>query len=162
MSLTPEEQKKARKKALLLLEHMDRTEKGLSDRLRQAGFSIEAVEDAMEYVRSYGYLNDERYAENYISYRMGSKSRQKILQELAGKGIDRETALQAWERAAEVMEPDERALLRASVEKKYTVGSTLDEKEMRRLYGYLIRRGFSYGDIAYVLEEMNISILQKM
>ena len=80
---------------------MDRTEKGLSDRLRQAGFSAEATEDAMEYVRSYGYLNDLRYAENYISFRMGTKSRQKILQELSGKGVDRATALAAWEAAAE-------------------------------------------------------------
>ena len=87
-----EEQKKARRKAMLLLEHMDRTEKGLSDRLRQAGFSAEATEDAMNYVRSYGYLNDHRYAMNYISFRMGTKSRQKIFQELSGKGIDRETA----------------------------------------------------------------------
>ena len=39
MAVTPEEQKNARRKAMLLLEHMDRTEKGLSDRLRQAGFS---------------------------------------------------------------------------------------------------------------------------
>ena len=96
MAVISEEQKSARRKAMLLLEHMDRTEKGLSDRLRQAGFSAEAVEDAMNYVRSYGYLNDLRYAENYISFRINSKSRQKILQELAGKGIDRETALSAW------------------------------------------------------------------
>ena len=82
MAVTPEEQKNARRKAMLLLEHMDRTEKGLSDRLRQAGFSAEATEDAMNYVRSYGYLNDRRYAENYISFRMSTKSRQKILQEL--------------------------------------------------------------------------------
>ena len=53
MAVTPEEQKNARRKAMLLLEHMDRTEKGLSDRLRQAGFSAEATEDAMNYVRSY-------------------------------------------------------------------------------------------------------------
>ena len=51
MAVTPEEQKNARRKAMLLLEHMDRTEKGLSDRLRQAGFSAEATEDAMNYVR---------------------------------------------------------------------------------------------------------------
>ena len=47
MAVTPEEQKNARRKAMLLLEHMDRTEKGLSDRLRQAGFSAEATEDAI-------------------------------------------------------------------------------------------------------------------
>ena len=141
MAVTPEEQKNARRKAMLLLEHMDRTEKGLSDRLRQAGFSAEATEDAMNYVRSYGYLNDHRYAMNYISFRMGTKSRQKILQELSGKGIDRETALAAWEEAAEIDQPD----------------TVLDEKGMRRLQGFLQRRGFSYGDISHVLEEMNIT-----
>ena len=36
-----EQQRKARKKALRLLEHMDRTEKGLTDRLLRAGFSEE-------------------------------------------------------------------------------------------------------------------------
>ena len=157
MTVTPEERKSARRKALLLLEHMDRTEKGLSDRLRQAGFSAEAAEDAMNYVRSYGYLNDQRYAMNYISFRMGTKSRQKILQELFGKGIDRQTALAAWEEAAEVEEPDELAVLRTTVEKKYQPGTVLDEKEMRRLQGFLLRRGFSYGDISHMLEEMDIT-----
>ena len=157
MAAISEEQKNARRKAMLLLEHMDRTEKGLSDRLRQAGFSAEAVEDAMNYVRSYGYLNDQRYAMNYISFRMGTRSRQKILQELAGKGIDRETALAAWEEAAEVEEPDELAVLRATVEKKCQPDTALDEKAMRRLQGFLLRRGFSYGDISHMLDEMNIT-----
>ena len=82
MGLTREEQQAARRKALLLLEHMDRTEKGLSDRLRQAGFCTEAVEDAVAYVSSVGYVDDSRYAENYIAYRIQSKSRHKLRQEL--------------------------------------------------------------------------------
>ena len=156
MAVTPEEQKNARRKAMLLLEHMDRTEKGLSDRLRQAGFSAEATEDAMNYVRSYGYLNDYRYAMNYISFRMGTKSRQKILQELSGKGIDRETALAAWEEAAEIEEPDELAILRTTVE-KVSAWYCPGREGMRRLQGFLQRRGFSYGDISHVLEDMNIT-----
>ena len=152
-----EEQKKARRKAMLLLEHMDRTEKGLSDRLRQAGFSADVVEDAINYVRSYGYLNDRRYAENYISFRMSTKSRQKILQELSTKGIDRETAAVAWESVAEIQEPDELEVLRTAVQKKCQPDTVLDEKGMRRLQGFLQRRGFSYGDISHVLEEMNIT-----
>jgi len=94
---------------------------------------------------------------NYISFRMGTKSRQKILQELSGKGIDRETALAAWEEAAEIEEPDELAILRVAVEKKCQPDTVLDEKGMRRLQGFLQRRGFSYGDISHVLEEMNIT-----
>ena len=152
-----QEQQQARRKALRLLEHMDRTERGLTDRLRQAGFSEEAAEDAVSYVREFGYINDERYAFNYIMYRIHDKSRQKIFQELSGKGIDRQTIQDAWEEAEELETPDERALLRQMVGKKYEPGAELDEREMRRLYGYLARRGFRSGDIFSVLEEMDIT-----
>ena len=87
MAVTPEEQKNARRKAMLLLEHMDRTEKGLSDRLRQAGFSAEATEDAMNYVRSYGYLNDYRYAMNYISFRIAIHSVKSVKACLYSRGF---------------------------------------------------------------------------
>lgn len=146
----------ARKKAMKLLEHMDRTEKGLLERLQQAGFTLEAAADAVAYVKDYGYVNDTRYAVNYITYRIHSKSRQKIFQELFRKGISRETAESAWEQASELEEPDERELLRRTVEKRCKPGAKLDEKEMRRLYGFLSRRGFRSGEISSVLEEMDI------
>ena len=152
-----EQQREARKKALRLLEHMDRTEKGLTDRLLRAGLSEELAEDAVSYVKDYGYINDRRYALNYIMYRIHDKSRQKIFQELSGKGIDRQTIQDAWEEAEELETPDERALLCQMIEKKYEPGAELDEREMRRLYGYLARRGFRSGDIFSVLEEMDIT-----
>ena len=152
----PEEYRDARRKAMRLLEHMDRTERGLREKLRQAGFSPLAVDYALAYVESYGYIDDERYARTYIAYRMNTKSRQKIIQELIAKGIDKETALAAWEEEAAINMPDEREILYRTVEKKYAPDTELDEKEMRRLQGYLIRRGFSYSDIKSVLENMNI------
>ena len=39
-----------------------------------------------------------------------------------------------------------------------SVRGELDEKKMRRLYGYLVRRGFGYSDIADTLENMNIRL----
>ena len=156
MAASPEEQKDATRKAMRLLEHMDRTEKGLRDKLRQSGFSPDAVDAALVYVQSYGYIDDSRYARTYIAYRMDSKSRQKIIQELIGKGVDKETAVAAWEEEAALNSPDERTLLIRTVEKKYAPGTELDEKEMRRLYGYLVRRGFQFSDISSVLEEKEI------
>lgn len=156
MDAHPEEKRRARRKAMVLLEHMDRTEKALGERLAQAGFGEDAVRDAVSYVKSFGYIDDSRYARTYISGRMAAKSRQKILQELANKGVDRETALQAWQEEAELSDRDEREILRNTVMKKYDPGSVLDEKEMRRLIGFLSRRGFQYQDITYVLEELDI------
>ena len=157
MTLNYNEQREARRKALRLLEHMDRTEKGLRDRLIQGGFSEEAAEDAVAYVKDYGYINDYRYALNYILYRIHSKSRQKIFQELQQKGISRDVASEAWEEASDLEEPDETSLFRTAIEKKCSPGDTLDDKAMRRLYGYLQRRGFRMGDITAVLDELGIS-----
>ena len=77
---------------------------------------VEAVEDAIAYVKSYGYINDARYARTYISFRMETRSRQKILSELQLKGVDRQTALDAWIEMEELMEPDEREVLRRTIE----------------------------------------------
>lgn len=156
----PGELYKARKKALSLLAHMDRTEEGLCKKLSQAGFSPEEIQDAVEYAKSFGYVNDLRYAGNYIASRMGMKSRQKIMQELFQKGIDRKTAEEAWELEAEFGEPDEKAAIRREIEKKYERGASLDEKQMRRLYGFLARRGFRQSDILYVMDEMDITCVR--
>ena len=83
----------------------------------------------------------------------------KIFQELLQKGINRETAETAWEEAVELENPNERELLKRTVEKRCSFGSELDEREMRRLYGYLSRRGFRSGEISSVLEEMEITVV---
>ncbi|HJB16269.1 MAG TPA: recombination regulator RecX [Candidatus Blautia excrementipullorum] len=153
-----EEQRNARKKAMRILERMDRTEKSLKDKLKQSGFSEEAAEDAAEYMKEFGYIDDFRYAENYILSRIHEKSKQRIMQELYQKGVCRAVAAEAWESICELEQPDERQMLRRAVEKKYPPGTEIDEKEMRRLYGYLARRGFRAEDIVSVIEVMNIRV----
>ena len=153
-----EESRQARKKALRLLEHMDRTEKGLTEKLFQAGFSEEAVSDALAWVKELGYVNDARYAENYISSRIHEKSRQRIFQDLYRRGIGSAEASAAWEEVCELEEPDERAMIRSAVLRKYAPDSELDEKEIRRLYGYLARRGFRAEDICAVTEDLGITV----
>ena len=74
----PEEVRKAKEKAMRLLLQQDRTEKELRDRLYRAGFSETASEAAMQYVSGFGYLDDRRYAENYISFHKGRRSRKEI------------------------------------------------------------------------------------
>jgi regulatory protein len=156
--LIPEEYQKARAKAMRLLENMPRTERQLFDKLKAAQFSEEAIADAMAYVKSFGYVNDLRYAEQYLLSRMKSKSRQQLFIALAGKGIDRHTAQIAWDEVTELEEPDERAMIREGILKKAEPGSEIDEKELRRLYGYFGRRGFRTSDVTSVLNELDISI----
>ena len=119
MSLEGEERSlAAKKKAMSLLEQQDRSEAGLRERLHRAGFSQEEAEDAILYVKGYGYLNDERFAENFIRAHIQTRSRQWILQSLSDKGVDREISQEAYQTVAADEELDEEALIRKAIQKR--------------------------------------------
>ena len=55
-----DERYQAKKKAMDLLLHNDRTEAELRERLLRKEFDADSVEDAVAYVKSFGYIDDER------------------------------------------------------------------------------------------------------
>ena len=50
-------------------------------------------------------------------------------------------------------EPDETELIRSILEKRCKNPQSADEKEIRRHYGYLMRKGFSSSDIWKVFHD---------
>lgn len=156
MSEMDYQQKKVILRAMHLLERMDRTEQGLRDKLTAGQYPRDMIECAMDYVKSYGYIDDNRYSRNYIRYRLDSKSRRQLFQELLRKGVDAQTITEAWEEIAQEEQPDEKHLIRKLVQKKCQGKTQLTDKEYRRLQGYLGRRGFSWEDISTVLRQENI------
>ena len=143
--------KKAKIKALNLLERMDRTEAQLREKLLKAEFEPELVEQAVAYVKSYGYLDDERYVRNYIEYRKDQKSRRQLEQELQfRKGVSPELIRKVYE---ELEPADEKRLIRRQLEKKHYDPENCDEKQRQRLIAFLVRKGFRTGDILSVLRE---------
>ena len=94
----------------------------------------------------------DRYARTYIAYQDGlRRAARRVLQELASeRSRPLHVAAAAWEEEAALHAPDEREMpATGTVEKKYcSLEPELDEKEMRRLYGYLGRRGFQVSDIS--------------
>ena len=99
------------------MERMERTEAQLRDKLLQAEFEPELVEQAIAYVKSYGYLDDERYVRNYIEVRQSQKSRRQLEQELQyRKGVPKELIQKVYE---ELEPADEKVLIRRLLEKKY-------------------------------------------
>lgn len=142
--------KRARRRTLHLLEKMDRTEAQLRMKLRQGLYGEELIDNAIEYVKSFHYLDDARYARNYVRSQRDRKSRRKIQAELAGKGIDRELVEQALEE--EYRQETERDLILKWVEKKHYSGEQADLKEKQRMYRFLMRKGFHSDDILHVLD----------
>lgn len=136
--------KRVKKRALALLEKMDRTEKGLYDKLKEQDYPNELIEEAISYVKQYHYIDDQRYAQNYISYHQNGKSRMRLKQDLLRKGVQKEIIEQAL---LECYCQNELEQIEQIMQKKGYSPQEADRKQMQKMYGYLARKGFKNDDI---------------
>lgn len=135
---------RAKHRALYILERCDRTEQELRTKLSR-NYEPEIVEEAIRYVKEYDYINDKRYAVNYLKSRCQIKSRRQVEQELLyKKGISRDILEEA---SQETEAQDESLLIRRWMEKKHFSPETATQEEQRKLYQFLMRRGFQSEDI---------------
>lgn len=130
--------KRAKQKAMAILKHMDRTESELEFKLKQAGYSESIISDTMAYIKSFHYIDDSRYALNYIHFKKDTKSKRKIIAELSQKGIDSSLIEEAF---IEEYESEDLAIQKA-ISKKTKDVSTLSEEEKAKLAASLYRKGF--------------------
>ena len=138
----------AKKKAMSLLKYMDRTEWQLRDKLAAKGFSEEAVEGAVDYVKSFHYLDDYRYAVHFVELHYEQRSRQRMRQDLYQRHVQEEYIDLALE---SICENDDIALQEAL--RKITRGETeFSYEEKQKIAGKLYRKGFRLGDIKRVLD----------
>lgn len=147
-----EENKRAAEKAMNLLLSQDRTRKELSDRLYRAGFSESAASYAISYVESFGYIDDYRYASNYLSFHKGDRSRKELRYKLMNKGVPTEIISEVF---MEYEPEDELSALRRQLMKKLRDRS-LDEmeyKDREKVVAYLARKGYAVPMIRRVMQE---------
>lgn len=142
--------KRARRRVMHLLEKMDRTEEQLRAKLRQGYYPEDVIEDAIGYVKSYHYLDDLRYAQNYVRSHRDKKSRRMVQLELQKRGVAKEWIRQALEEEYE-QESEQEQILRWIRKKDYS-SDTADLKEKQRMYQFLLRKGFSPNDILHALD----------
>ena len=126
-----------------LLQSRDYTESGLREKLRSGDYPEDCIEEALAYVKSYGYVDDRRYAEDFISYNLDRKSRTRMEQDLLRKGISKDMICAAFEALEEQWtRQDEGAMIRSLLEKKKYDPKTATRQEKQRMYAFLYRRGF--------------------
>ena len=148
---------RARKRAMNLLKNMDRTEAEVRRRLSEV-YPPEAVDNAVEYLRSFHYIDDKRYAEEYIRCKAERASRKQIRSKLAEKGIGRDVIESAFESYDEEMGDcsisPERELIRKLIIKRCHDITNLDYDGKQKLFAYLYGKGFSVSDIEAVYSEV--------
>ncbi len=129
-----------------------RTKREVAEKLKDSGYSKSICERVLQSLEKYDYINDDIYCKKYIkeTLRLRPKGKFLIRQELKLKGIDEEIVDKAIENA----EIDESEIAKNLLMKKYEDFAHMDNKELSRVYGFLQRKGFSYGVIKEAVSDL--------
>lgn len=151
--------KRAKLRAMNLLQSRDYTRSALGDKLKQGFYPETVIEKALDYVASYHYIDDVKYAQNYIHYNHERKSRRVIEQDLQRKGVSRLDIEKAWIEWADAGNSlDEEEQIIGLIAKKKYRPETNDRKERQKLYTFLMRKGYSVESINKAMKRYGVAL----
>jgi regulatory protein len=135
--------------ALKFLNYRARTNKEISQKLEEKGFSPLQVQQVTQKLIDAGLVEDTRYAQLWVENRneFHPRSQRLMRLEMKQKGIEEATIESALGDSA-----DDAELATRAAKQQLRKYSHLDWPEFRQKLGaFLMRRGFSYGTIAPVV-----------
>jgi regulatory protein len=144
MTKTPYE--KTFDRALNLLSYKPRSLAEMRARLMEKDWAEESVVDqVIARLEELGYLNDEEFAANFANSRLTVKpiGRSRLRHDLRRKKLPSETIENALDEAYE-QQSEEELIDRAIGKRVRLKGAPATREEAKKLFDYLIRRGFSY------------------
>jgi regulatory protein len=140
-----------------LLSRQAYTKHQLAEKLAKKKATAEIIKQVMEKLETMRFVDDARYAEQYVQARQNKKGTLKLRQELFQKGVDEATVIQTL---GEVTEEQQ---LEAATKLLDKQRSQLQKTEPRKIYGkayaFLARRGFPSDIIRAVLEHSKLEEL---
>lgn len=150
--------KRAKLRAMNLLTKQSYTENGLRRKLAEGLYPPEVIEQAVSYVRSYGYVDDMQYTRDYIFYHKERMSRRQIEQKLMQKGISRSCISLCMEETGGGLE-EETEQIRGLFQKKYHGVIPEEPAEKRKMMQFFLRKGYSKSTICLALCEKSLGEL---
>ena len=138
--------RKTFERAIKLLAARPRSVAELREHLLRAKNTDEAiVETVIARLREYGYLNDERFAFSYASYKVKQRpvGRRRLERELKFKKVESGVANEALEMV--FAETSEAELIDRAIEKRLRArGKPKNRAEAKSLFDHLLRQGFAF------------------
>jgi regulatory protein len=131
-----------KKRALKILGNRNFSEQEMIRRLISKGEKQEDAEEAVSWLVSLGYIDDENYASLIVEhYSFKGYGAARVKDELYRRGIPRE----CWESAMSKIDDENTSKSALTFLQKKLDGST-DKDDIRKASNALVRRGFSYDD----------------
>lgn len=148
--------KRAKLRAMNLLKSHSYTEKKLMEKLKRGLYPSSCISCAVEYVKSYGYVNDDQYAADYMFYHGNRLNKVQLYQKLRQKGVSEEIIAQNYEQYCHQSHvPKEEDLICDFLRKKgYTrEGFRITTDQKNKLIRALLQRGFAYDKVCRVFAQ---------
>ncbi len=150
--------KRAKLRAMNLLKSRSYTEYQLKKKLLDTGYADPICEEAVAYVKSFGYINDREYAISYINEQASVRSRREIFQKLQQKGIQKSTLdavfseIYGETESGDESSFDEIAVIVKALKKRgFTGNESYEEKQ--KLLAYFYRRGFEMDKVYRAMDK---------
>lgn len=133
-------------RAVKLLAAKPRSVAELRERLlRGKNTNEEVVETVISRLREYGYLNDERFAFGYASYKVKQRpvGRRRLERDLKLKKVESAVANEALEMVYAAT-PEEQLIDQAIAKRLRIRGQPKNRAETKSLFDHLLRQGFEF------------------
>ncbi len=140
----------AYEKALSLLSRQKYTKKAIVDKLKAKGYDAEIIENVINKLAEYGYINDEDFVKSFVNCNT-TKSRRAIEANLMQKGIKREVIKEVLEDSTTKESEREKCVLASQ---KYMKNKILDDSVAKKLKAHLMYKGFMFEDILYAIKQL--------
>ncbi len=115
----------------------------------------EIVDEVIEKLKEYNYLNDEQFAASFASSKLRQKpiGKRILEQDLKKKNIDSETIDKALELVFEET-PEEEMIDQAIAKRLRIKGAPETHNDRQNFFGYLVRLGFEYDLIREKMDDL--------
>lgn len=153
--------KKALEMAIRYLGYRSRSQKEMITYLEGKGFDRDLIDETMEKLEGYGYIDDSAFARDWVAGRMSSKpmGRAMIKRELIFKGVEDEVIEEHLGRISQDQEEDRAYSLALKYVKRY---KNLEPREQfYKIGAALARRGFDWETIKGAVRRLNIGDLDE-
>lgn len=156
--------KRAKLRAMNLLTKRPYTEEKLRQKLKEGLYAQQYIDLAIEYVKSFGYINDDTYARDFVAYHCKDMSRKQMEQKLLAKGIKKDLISRIIEEEYEkqtittdsngentlAVSPEEEQIQKL-FQKKYKAVVPTDAKEYAKMMNFFMRKGYSFATVKRAL-----------
>lgn len=142
--------------ALRTIEKTLKTEKEVISKLEKKGFEKDTIDKTMIFLKKYNFVDDTKYAKCYIKEKLKVDGKKKIKFNLIRKGIN-ESIIDESFNVYDTDGDEYINSLRNIAEKKYNIlkkGNSDEAKIKKKLYDYLLRKGYLWSEVKLVLNEL--------